>query len=371
MSKLSSYLNVGFFALSLVGVGLFSATNVIGYKSEENQSVLKGELSADFEDHYDESLPIKSMGTSVWAAIQYVLFKEGRKGVAVGKSGWLFTEEELYASSSAEQNLDANLNTITRVQEILDQHGVELVVTLLPAKVEIYEQYLGGAKPSTYMQNYYATILEKLDQRVEHLIDVKPLFMQAREKEEVFFHSDTHWTPQGAELVSELVAASVEDLSLDLEPKVFRSEVVKEEPHYGDLMSYIPVSPYFSFLLQTRDQLVVKKTSAETEESLDLFSEEEANVVLVGTSYSANANWNFEGALKSAMKTDIINFSQEGKGPIVPMLEYLESDDFLDNPPALVIWEVPVRYLPVAYAGDVPAVNKISSTNNANAAIQN
>ena len=46
------------------------------------------------------------------------------------------------------------------------------------------------------------------------------------------------------------------------------------------------------------------------------------------------------------------NYARDGKGPFVPMLDYLDSADFKNAPPQLVIWELPERYLPVAQKRD-------------------
>jgi len=53
------------------------------------------------------------------------------------------------------------------------------------------------------------------------------------------------------------------------------------------------------------------------------------------------------GALKQALHSDVVSYAEDGHGPILPMLSYLKSDDFKNNPPQLLIWEFPERYLPV------------------------
>ena len=72
-------------------------------------------------------------------------------------------------------------------------------------------------------------------------------------------------------------------------------------------------------------------------------------MALVGTSYSADERWNFAGALRQALGSDLVNFAEDGRGPLLPMLKFLQSDDFKNAPPRLVIWEFPERYLPIAY----------------------
>ena len=106
----------------------------------------------------------------------------------------------------------------------------------------------------------------------------------------------------------------------------------------------------FSHLLPPPEPLEKRNTRAAdtAADSQDaLFADSEVPVTLVGTSYSANPNWNFVGALKQALRSDVINDSKDGHGPILPMLAYLKSDAFKNTPPQVLIWEFPERYLPV------------------------
>jgi alginate O-acetyltransferase complex protein AlgJ len=77
----------------------------------------------------------------------------------------------------------------------------------------------------------------------------------------------------------------------------------------------------------------------------DLFGPQTVDVVLVGTSYSANPDWSFPEALKLSLKSDVLNAAAQGLGPVKPMSDYLASDAFRDAPPKVVIWEFPLRYL--------------------------
>ena len=41
-----------------------------------------------------------------------------------------------------------------------------------------------------------------------------------------------------------------------------------------------------------------------------------------------------------------MNYAEDGHGPILPMLKYLQTDAFKSSPPQVLIWEFPERYLP-------------------------
>ncbi len=72
-----------------------------------------------------------------------------------------------------------------------------------------------------------------------------------------------------------------------------------------------------------------------------------APIALVGTSYSAEAQWNFEGALRQVLGCRVLNVSQIGRGAFAPMAAYLDNPAFKQNAPSLVVWEIPERLLPV------------------------
>ena len=68
-------------------------------------------------------------------------------------------------------------------------------------------------------------------------------------------------------------------------------------------------------------------------------------MALVGTSYSAAGEWDFDGALKAALGADVLKVAEEGHGPFVPMQRYIDSPAVDDPRPHVVIWEIPERYL--------------------------
>ncbi|MNY45936.1 Alginate biosynthesis protein AlgX precursor [compost metagenome] len=132
------------------------------------------------------------------------------------------------------------------------------------------------------------------------------------------------------------------------------------------------MDPLFSDLLPAPDTLQkrtthVAETAADTSDAL--FADNEIPVALVGTSYSANPNWNFVGALQQALQSDVANYAEDGHGPVLPMLKYLQSDAFKNSPPQVLIWEFPERYLPMKNdlsAFDPQWIAQLKKTRNAN-----
>ena len=162
----------------------------------------------------------------------------------------------------------------------------------------------------------------------------------------MFLRTDTHWTPEGARLAALGAARTVRAIrGLTLDPREYASNGADSLRHDGDLMRYIPGVPASEVAPDSiRKFVTVSKGGAAS--AGDLFGNSAPAITLVGTSYSANPLWNFEGFLKEALKADILNMSDEGQGPFTVMEKYLKSQAYKDNPPRLVIWEIPERYIP-------------------------
>jgi len=122
--------------------------------------------------------------------------------------------------------------------------------------------------------------------------------------------------------------------------------------HKGDLLEFIPVGEFFEkagLETETLKTLSLIKQESDEPEEIDLFGDDNPPITLVGTSYSANKLWGFDQYLKEIFQSDILNAADEGQGPFQTMETYLNNDAFQNNPPQLLIWEIPERYISVNY----------------------
>jgi len=340
------------FSAMLVVPALMLAPQLADFERPKQQQILNGEITRSLEKYIDDQNVLKTFATNLWAAIGYKLFKEGRKGVVIGTSGWLFTNEEMDPVADANAIYQANLIAMTHMRDTLKAHGVELVVAIIPAKTRLYRQYLPPERqPSNIHQALYERIHRDLRNAQIKAPSLLEPMMKANRQHPVFLSTDTHWTPWGAESVAKALSDFIKEQSLAaVDTKTFSTEVIEKKPHQGDLLNYLPLSPWFDFMSSFADTIEVKKTTEQTRDDLShteeaLFADTSIEVILVGSSYSANPLWHFAGSLTQNLGTDLLNIAQEGQGPLRPIQEYLQSDEFKNNPPKLVIWEFPERYL--------------------------
>ncbi|MGH8447387.1 MAG: alginate O-acetyltransferase AlgX-related protein [Solimonas sp.] len=338
------------FGLAVVIVALAAAIKARSFEPKVDQAVLDGRMAQDFEKHYDHAFPARSFGVSLWAAIDYALFGEAQSGVVVGRDGWLYSDEEFSVGNGAKATVEHNLRLIDTVRDRLAARDVALVVAVVPAKARVYPEHLRGRQPPTLQRVLYDHAHAALVAgEIAHADLLTPL-QAGKLDEPTFLRTDTHWTPFGARLAAQTLAATVRG-ELPAPETATRYATTQEaaREHRGDLFNFLPLDPYFGWLLPPADTIVPAHTEAAG--GGDLFGDAAApRIALVGTSNSANPAWNFAGALKQDLGEDVANYAKDGVGPFVPMDDYLKSADFAASPPRLIVWEIPERYLAVPQA---------------------
>lgn len=352
MSRSLRILYIALFLAVLLALGGWSMRSFQGFSTNADATLLNGRWTKAIETHYDDQFPIKRLGTNLWAALDYELFNEGRPGVVLGRDHWLYSDEEFNPSVNQDQNLQGNYALVEGVRQTLKARGVRLVMAIVPAKVRLYPEHLGDVRPASIHAGLYQDFHARV--AADRIIApdlLGPLQQAKRNGQQVFLRTDTHWTPDGAEIAAKQLAKAIAAKTpLSGEPQKFVTETETSTQHKGDLRLFLPLDPLFDNLMPPKEPLQKRVTHAvqtPTEGQDALFANNEIPVTLVGTSYSANPNWNFVGALKQALGSDVVNYSEDGHGPILPMLSYLKSDDFKNDPPQVLIWEFPERYLPV------------------------
>ena len=343
------------FVFPLLIVSLLLLVRLPSFEVPAQVALFSGGLSRSLESEVDHDLPIRRLGINLWAALSYAVFREGKPGVVVGRHGWLFTDEEFTVPEQGPTLVAANLERIRQVHRLLQRRGITLVMVVVPAKARIYSDRLGHRRPALLHRQAYATLMAFLDREGIPAPDLARIFMETRPKGLLYFPTDTHWTPLGARTAARATARIMEDWRSSLPAVLFASHRKGSRSLDGDLRKFVPLGPLFSWLMPSAESLNLWQTEpVDPAEADDLLGDQEQaiDVVLVGTSYSALAQWNFVGFLKEALHADLLDYSDKGQGPFPPMAAWLRSDDCRQAPPRLVIWEFPERYLPRPGDGD-------------------
>ena len=344
----------GVFMLLVLAGGLLLALLTPATFNLPDESVLDGEWATTYQTNFEQALALREPSVTFWGGLSYVLFKEGRPGVLVGADGWLFTSEEFERYSA--ETLQENLETIATVRDTLASRDIELVIALVPAKARVYEEQLGRYGLPNYTAERYEVLRETLEGQGIPVANLLPALLDAKTESDVFLQADTHWTPYGAQVAAEAVAQTVQEQAPFAELGETDFEVASEPPesHQGDLLTFLPLGYLEERIGPGAEGLEPFSAEQVGGGGGDLFGDPNVPVTLVGTSYSADPKWNFADALKVALGADVLNAAEEGEGPFLPMIEYLNSETLQNTVPELVVWEIPERYSAVSY--DLPAI---------------
>ncbi len=336
----------GYAAVANVGL-LFQLSDNSDELKLADLSFIKGEMAGALNDFYKSNLLHREPSIDIVGAARYLTLDTGRDGIVVGKDGWFFTKEEFETSLDAEQSLAFTLDKISEFKTQLAEKDMELIVVPLPAKSDIYPEQLSTFQQASAVSDRYFQFVEGLKDIGVASISSRDALLNSKDSDLVFLKSDTHWSPFGAGQVAKEIAMSLPIEDYGITSSEFELAKSGEISFWGDLTTFITsenLAPYVG-LDQESAELFVAETKAEDDVS-DLFGDDtQYDVVLIGTSYSANENWSFVEQLKAELSSDVLNLSEEGKGPVTPMLNYINGDLINEYETKLVIWEFPVRYI--------------------------
>ena len=339
-------------AAAIVALSISSVVRALPFHWPDGAPITSGEVADRFEDHYDEHFPLKTLGTNLWATVELLVFGEGRPGVVVGREGWLYTDEEFEVHADAGDRVRAKLDAITSIRQALADRGIELQVALVPAKARVYPEFLAERRPDAERVALYQRARNVLIRQGIDVPDLHVALDTCKRAEQVFLRTDTHWTPQGARCVASKLAGRG---PIDIHDGD-RLGPSQQELH-GDLTRFLPLDPWFESFLPQPDQLTRLDQEVPSGAGNALLGEAALpEVVLIGTSYSADPRWGFAHFLMQAFDEDVLNLANEGEGPLSPMREFLRNP--LDITPRKVIWEIPERYLPAPERTDPDELRK-------------
>lgn len=358
---ISKHFTGTFFLVFLLFAGLFSLQAVYRMDTTESISIksfIKGQWTNNYEKNFDKNLSIYEPSRHFMAFINYTFFKTGKSGVLIGQDNWLFTNEEFILYPNHKEQIKAKIQYIDQVQSFLKKRGIEMIVALIPSKARVYHDKTAPYVFPKYNQSTYHDVRKALQKNNISVSDILWLMNKKKDAFDVFLQTDTHWTTSGAKLSARAIYSEFEkniNQRISYEKVAYGSENSNETKYSGDLLEFIPLGPWIKNTSIHLDTLKNIKNTQEQVSSqgnisaLSLFEDKQIPITLVGTSYSANSLWNFAEFLKEQFQTDILNAADEGQGPFTTMQSYLQDDAFKTNPPKLIIWEIPERYLAVTY----------------------
>lgn len=341
--------NGALWLLALLLGAVFAVPRALDYERSSSLTFLDGKVAADFEHFLVKGHPWRDFAVNAWAAAELVVLGEGKPGVIIGSQGWLYSRDEFALPSQRGEVREWNLRQVAAEVSALEAAGVRVYLLPVPPKVEIEP----GQVPATLARHALRSedFTDFLTARGIRWIDARPALRAAQTAGvPVFFRSETHWTPEGARVVAEAVAARLRADGFVGDAR-FNVTPAGQATLVSDLENFVPVRPHFGDLLPAPERYTRYNVSSDVvaDDAAALFGDAGRPVALVGTSYSADERWGFAAWLRAALGSDIDNISEKARGPFVPMARFRAQQADGTSSARWVVWEVPVRSVVVNY----------------------
>lgn len=272
-----------------------------------------------------------------------------------GQDGWFFR-----VAADLKDDFDLMPETskyLTRLHDELAERGTQLIFLSVPPRGIAASDYLDTAQPvqGSYdekdVEKVYRQMLDKLRATgiiVPDLIDSARSMQQG--KTPFFFSRDHHWTPFGAKTSAAAIAAALKDNAKYKELKRATYETKQTGTNeWAVTMAHeiqrlctsdIPAEPYPQFATR----LVSTGAGGTGEDALFGDTSSGDPAVLIGSSFSALPNFNFDGFISEATGLDVANYAISGGELFNALVSLSSSPDFQKLHPPFLIWEAPGIY---------------------------
>lgn len=311
-------------------------------------SVLNGAVTKDWSDRLDANLPWRDSMIALANGLRYRLFNGGGEDVRVGRNGWLYLTEEFRSDGNDAANLKRRVDLLAQTQKALAANGVQLLIALVPDKSRAVDRFVPSPVNRNTHATRYADAMTALTAKGLPVVDLRPALVNGQVGAQRFYRTDTHWNDDGAAAAAALVAAKATALASCAAPTTYRTEIAAAKPYAGDLsrlMGLQTAPRWLSPPLDTerKHSTEVLAATDQSDAGLGLFGTHQVTYVLTGTSFSRRGN--FHGALQQALSCEVLNTAKDGGGFLDGTGQYLRDAAFAQSKPAVLIWEVPERFL--------------------------
>jgi alginate O-acetyltransferase complex protein AlgJ len=261
---------------------------------------------------------------------------QAASAVITGKDGWLFPAWE---SLSKVDNAGTarSIALVKDVQQQLQRKQIALVVLVVPMKAPFYAQRLPADQPlNPAVVKRYDQLQGAMKTAGLTTLDIKPILQQTEHgKQTAFYRADYHWTAWSAENTADATAKLInERYRLQGEPgggAVLGDWFDKRA--FGDLASnFLPAIKRKAI---GRDIYTVRH---QVEKDL-LIDDAPAPVHVIGNSF-VQPYLGFTQKLSNALDRPVtLTWNPGDVGPWATLLQYLESPDFAQQKPQVIVWQ--------------------------------
>ena len=310
---------------------------------------------AGFEAWLNDHMPAKTALVESQSALELGLFGEmAQDKVVFGTSRpWLFNRSEdgqpleTYKRTNlfSEEELDRISQNLSEMQQDFSDAGIRMVLMISPDKEQIYgDDYMPSSVAVLENEGRTEQLIGALGKTCPSLPVVYPaeLLRKGREKEEVYYASDTHWNRIGACIAC---GALVDTLAEDTGSTWPGAEAFRERYHFsekekkaGDLQKLVRLGEEFdSTEYEAQEARTAEVSDVSEDVRGEVIRERSTNpeglplhVYLSGDSF----RWNLTGFLQDSVSKSTITARY-----------YLDLEDVVSQEPDVFVYMIAERYL--------------------------
>ncbi|WP_454863578.1 alginate O-acetyltransferase AlgX-related protein [Pseudomonas hormoni] len=261
---------------------------------------------------------------------------QAASAVITGDGGWLFPAWE---SLSKVDNTGTarNVVLIKELQQQLEREHIGLIVLVVPMKAPFYAQRLPVDQPiSAAVMQRYEHLQSDLTRAGLSTLNIKPILQRTEQGEQTaFYRADYHWTAWSAENTADATAQLITGrYRLQGEPGGGAAlGPWFDRRAFGDLASnFLPAIKRKAI---GRDLYTVRH---QAENDL-LIDDAPAPVQVIGNSF-VQPYLGFTQKLSNALDRPVaLTWNPGDVGPWATLLQYLESADFAQHKPQVIVWQ--------------------------------
>lgn len=165
------------------------------------ERLLDASFTSEYETYVNEQFPWRNQWITCKANAEKLIGKQENNGIIVGKDNYLFSKKIAIEEKQPNKNIkliqlfSENLNNQNQEQD----KKTKLTVSIVPNSYGILTEQLPIGTPNINQKEYLEQYKTKLNLQGEFAsyLDVSDT-LEAHKKEDIYYHTDHHWTTLGA-----------------------------------------------------------------------------------------------------------------------------------------------------------------------------
>ena len=235
---------------------------------------------------------------------------------------------------------DDTLKRLKRLNNAFKSRGINLISIVQPAREDLYAIQKNFPAKDDNIKRYNDFINKEISAGIitpnilKYLIDSKVSF------DDYYFMRDHHWNANGAKITAEIVANEIKRLSAyrNLEKQAYSLESIK-----ANWPGSLAINLEKACNIKIPAEIFTTYKAHEKQTSL-LGDTPKADVVILGTSNSETARLGFADTLAYSLGAPVLNYAISGSDTYDSLENYLQTKDYKNSPPKVIVWEAPITY---------------------------